>query len=128
MMLKYLSTKYQEGARGPDAYDCYGLVRAVRHDMGKPLMGEYDDVAPWDKRRMTEEHDSVVAAESLQPVDGPTHGVIACAWNGRLCVHVGVVIEADGRMWVLETDVGTGPCLSGLSQFEKRYTKVEYYD
>lgn len=128
MMLKYLSTKYQVGARGPHSYDCYGLVRAVRQEIGKPLMGDYADVSPMDKRRMTAEHDSVVAAEALTLLPGPVHGAIACAWVGRLCVHVGIVMEADNRLWVMETDVGTGPCMSDINQFEKRFTKVEYYD
>jgi len=55
-------------------------------------------------------------------------GAIATAWCARLCVHVGIAVEVDDRLWVLETDVGTGPVLTRPSVFEGHYTKVIYYD
>ena len=53
-------------------------------------------------------------------------GAVALAWRGRACIHAGIVVEQDGRHWILETDVATGPVLTPCRRFERRFTRVEY--
>lgn len=127
MINQYLKTRYRRHGRGPVEYDCYGLARAVRHEeFGRPLMPSYVEVVPDDKRMLTR-----AAADALEhhlkPCD-PKPGAIALAWRGRVCVHVGVLVMADGRRWILETDEGTGPQLVPPRSFAARYPRVEFYD
>lgn len=114
-----LQTRYVRGGRGPMDVDCWGLVRMARVGLfGRPLLPAFSDIAPADKRGLTAacltvRDDGGFREASAHP------GSIATAWAGRLCVHVGIVIEADGRIWVLETDEGTGPALTQLVAFKK---------
>lgn len=127
MIEKYLFTRYVKGGRGPMDLDCYGLARLARTEMfGKPMMPLCADAKPGDFRAITRAVQDVTDLECMRPA-APTPGAVATAWRASLCVHVGLVVEADGRRWVLETDEPTGPCLTPLADFEKRYTKVIYY-
>lgn len=127
-MNRYLETRYVRYGRGPVDLDCWGLVRLARHELfGRAMLPSYAEIDPEDKQALT------VAAASVREQGGfvatlPQAGAIATAWRARLCVHVGLVVQADGRPWVLETDEATGPCLSPISAFESRYTRVIYYD
>lgn len=128
MIDHYLTTRYEPFARGPDAYDCWGVVRDawVRMFNREPLPA-YDGIDPEDKAALTMETYKVMRMYGFSEVE-IHEGAIATAWRANLCVHVGIVVEADGRPWILETDKGSGPCLTRPSRFEKRYTRVVYYD
>ncbi|SHL49376.1 hypothetical protein [Halomonas caseinilytica] len=122
---RYMQTRYEYGGRGPDAYDCYGLVRAVRAEIfGLPWMPHYRFAGDDDKRAMTlaARH----ANRHLTP-GPPEPGAIAECWRGELCTHVAVVVELDGRLAVLETDKGSGPRWDYLEDFEACHLRVIYY-
>lgn len=124
----FLQTRYVKFGRGPIEMDCWGLVRIARVELfGKAWLPSYADVDPHDKRHLTKATHSALVENSLIEVD-IRPGAIAAAWQARLCVHVGIVAECDGRLWILETDEDTGPVLTRPSTFESRYTKVVYYD
>lgn len=128
MINHYLSTTYKPFARGPQEFDCWGLVRDAWQKMfNRQGLPSYADIDPEDKVALTMETYKVMRRYSFEPVDIRA-GAIATAWRANLCVHVGIVVEADGVLWILETDVGTGPCLTRPSRFEGRYTRVVYYD
>lgn len=127
-MNRFLDTRYVKGGRGPEEYDCYGLVRAVRHEVfGFPLLPSHSEVDPDDKKTMTTVCHDILDCTGLTETTAD-EAAIATAWAGLLCVHVGIVVQADGRLWVLETDKPTGPCLTPVRTFEKRYSAVKYYD
>lgn len=127
-MIRFLNTRYVEGGRGPHDFDCYGLVRAVRNEIFHfPLLPSHSEVSPADKEAMTAVCQDILDCTGLK--ESPiAEAAIATAWAGRRCVHVGIVVQADGRLWVLETDESTGPCLTPVRVFENRYTRVKYYD
>jgi hypothetical protein len=123
----FLSTVYVRGARGPHEYDCWGLTRAARTALyGLPLLPECPDALPGMIPVITREVARVVQECGMKK-DGPYPGHVATAWHGRVCVHVGLVVSANGGLRILETDAPTGPCLTRIPQFESRYSKVIYY-
>lgn len=123
---RYLRTRYVPGGRGPDEFDCWGLVRDARQQLfGLPLLPSYGAITPDDKAGLTRACTDTVL-QYLEPCK-PARAAIATAWRARLCVHVGLVVQADGRLWVLETDTPGGPCLTPLRLFENRYLRVIYY-
>lgn len=104
--------------------NCWGLVRLARHELfGMPLLPE-SGCAAADKRCVTQ-----VAAQILDSLSmtGPQPGALATCWRGRLCLHVGLVIVADGRMAVMDIDEGRGLSVSWLHDFERRHQRVEYW-
>lgn len=124
-----LLTRYKRFARGPEEYDCWGLARAAWHGIfGKGQLPDLSDVCPTDKRRLTLCAKEVVSCEGLGAVRLRS-GALATAWRGKICVHIGIVIETtDGRTWILETDEGVGPSLTDPNSFASRYEKVIFYD
>lgn len=123
---RFLATRYVKYGRHGGDLDCYGLVRLARHELfGLPLLPLFGDIAPEDKQGLT------AACKDVSKGFSPTMAnpaAIATAWRGKLCMHVGLVVEADERLWVLETNEISGPCLTPIPRFESRYTKVIYYD
>lgn len=124
----FLRTRYVPFGRTVPELDCWGLVRLARASLfGRPMLPSYSENDPDDKAGLT------MAASEVQEQGGfrevpPSPGAIATGWRARLCVHVGLVVEADGRLWVLETDTGAGPTLTKINAFEVRYTRVIFYD
>ena len=128
MIDKYLKTTYQRRGRGPDEYDCWGLTRTVRHEVfGKSLLPSFGSICPADKLKLTDACIETRKTGGFKPVTA-SPGAIATAWRASVCVHVGICVLVDGRMWVLETDEPAGPALISVPRFESRYTKVIYYD
>lgn len=125
MIERYLSCRHEFGGRGPDAFDCWGQVRDVRHNVfGLPLLPSYGSIADGDKRGLTKA--ALRESRNFQIVD-PCPAAIATVWRGRLCTHVAVVVEVDGRLAVLETNPQTGPRWLPLRDFERNYLRVVYY-
>lgn len=124
---RYLDSTYVAGGRDLPGLDCYGLVRLARAELfGKPLLPSCPAAKPGALKEITIACGDVSGTYGLNP-SPRVPGAIATAWRGKLCVHVALVVEADGRQWILETDVGIGPCLTRPSKFEERYTRVIYY-
>ena len=108
--------------------DCWGLVRAARVELfDKPLLPLFADIQPADKKGLTRACAETVNTHQLTEVK-PQSGAIACAYQGSVCVHVGIVVGIDGMLFVLETDEGIGVTRTRLSVFESRYVRVIYYD
>lgn len=125
-----LRVPYVPNGRLPTGADCYGLVRLARvHLFGKPWMPEHGAVEGSDKKTLTR----AMEAEAVNYKECRPHpGAIACCYRGRLCTHIAIVVEIDGRPMILETDepeqCKKGPRLVHLQSFERRFLKVVYYD
>lgn len=122
---QYLECDYEDGARGPDKYDCWGLVRHViyNHLGGRelPSWGHVRNTMP---RLFTRAYkkESAGMEECV-----PQVGAIAAVFTGSLMTHVGVCIEVDGRVVVLEMNPKTGVRWRSVRDFEAPYARVVYY-
>lgn len=124
MFDRYLDATYEDGARGPARFDCWGLVRAVRHEVfGLPLMpswGYVRNTMPMEfTRAVNQEADAMERCE-------PEVGAIACIWRGDICIHVALIVEVDGRLHGLEMKP-TGATIKPLRRFQDQYLKVSYH-
>lgn len=123
MIEKYRHVPYVSGGRTMDALDCWGLVRLARQDMTGELLPEFGGVV--DRRRMTKLAPDIKCQLSKSIAK---RGAIAFAYRGRVCIHVGIIVEADGRLWVMETNEKPGVTIIPVRRFVARFTKVEFYD
>lgn len=122
---KYLGCEYKDGARGPDQFDCWGLVRHVRHfELGYRLLSSYGSLRP----KMPREASKAYEAEtpSLEQCEAE-HGAIVCVMVGRICSHVAVVLESSTGLRVLETNAKRGPQCIALHRWLRDYPNVVYY-
>lgn len=121
---KYQSAPYRDGARGPLAYDCYGLVIAVRHEVfGLPLMPSLGGVG---RAKLRENTKAYLAISAGMEECHPEPGAIASAFKREFLEHVGVVVFLDGQLKVLDTNPG-GPRIRTVRDFEACYQRVAYY-
>lgn len=121
----YLYSTYEDGARGPGVWDCWGLVRHVRHfELGHRLLPSYGSLRP----KRPREAFQVYEAETpyLEQCEAE-HGAIACVMTGRICSHVAVVLESLTGLRVLETNAKRGPQCIALSRWLRDYPNVVYY-
>lgn len=127
-MIRYFNIPYVKGGRDMKGLDCWGLVRLARVELfEREELPIFSSVDPLDKRNLTRSQIECVKDRNLNICDFKV-GAIATGWRGRLCCHVGIVVEADGRLFILETDENTGVCLTTLNNFKSKYSKVVFYD
>lgn len=121
----YLAATYEDGARGPDRYDCWGLVREARHKhMGLRLLPSWGEV----RNTQPKEFTRACQCEASTMVEcAPEHGAIAAVFRGHICTHVALVVDYDGRLYGLEINPAKGARFQPLPDFEKQYFKVAYY-
>lgn len=121
---KYRAYEYEDGARGPLKIDCWGLVRQVRHDLGHAWLPSFSECRNTDPRGFTRAYEQ----QATQMEKGRAEAAsIAAAFRGRICVHVGIVVDIDSRLMVLDIDAGRGVECSPVPEFEAKYGEVLYY-
>lgn len=124
-MNQYLRVPYMDGGRTMAGLDCWGLALCIRADMGLPDLPD-DPLA-------TRGNGSAIAAQFRGISDSmdrgdPAPGALAAVFKGSLFVHVGVVVQADGRLWVMETNPGVGVMMRRVLDFIAAYYKVIFYN
>ncbi|EMG4342707.1 hypothetical protein ACIRTV_18220 [Pseudomonas aeruginosa] len=123
---RYLTAIYTEGGRALPCLDCWGLTLIARVELfGLPMLTDFGGVTRRTPVTMQRACDAEIhrALEQCEP--GP--GVIAAAYRGRLLDHVGLLVEVDVRLRVLEINPGSGVSLTPLQKFSDKYSKVVFY-
>lgn len=128
MINRYLTAIYEDGGRELPRIDCWGLTILARQELfGLPMLSSFGEVRHTNQRAFQRAYREQVAAalEECQPFPG----AIAAAMHGDLCVHVGLVIEREGRLQVLEINPVSNARVTRLSEFRSRdiFTKVIFY-
>ncbi|WP_095169194.1 C40 family peptidase [Pseudomonas sp. Irchel 3H3] len=124
MIEKFMRAPYREGARGPIAFDCWGLCRVIRHDLfGLPWLPSLGSVGKDKIRENTKAYRSLRVSMEECP---PEPGAIAAVLRGEALLHVGTVLHIEGRLKVIDTNPG-GACLRTTGEFEASYPRVVYY-
>ena len=122
---KYLGCTYEDGARGPERYDCWGLVRTVRHaELGQRLLAEYGSLRNTDPREFTKAYE---AESSLMERCEPEHGAIASVLIGRICVHVALVIDSPDGLRILEINPTRGARCLPLHRWQRDHQTVTFH-
>lgn len=121
----FIGKEYEDGGRGPDTFDCWGLARAVRHQIYElPMLPSFGHVRPTMAVEFTRACKEVSSGMSKCE---PEAGAVAAVFRGKVCTHVAVVVEIDGALAVMEATSQTNCRWLRVPDFERRYLKVEYY-
>ena len=111
-------TPFVRGGRGPDAYDCYGLVREMFARKGNPI-------PDFESPGTLEEVASIVTREArrFRPVEALTPGSLVTFRVEGIGAHVGFMLDA-GKF--LHTTEGTGVAVERINgQF---FQPLAFYD
>lgn len=121
---KYTFGRHVEGGRLWPEVDCYGLVLEVRRDLGLPAWPEWSEMRKADGSfvRACEE----MIQRYVTPC-APCHAAVAAGYRGSVQDHVGIVIEINGMLEVLEINPRRNVSITPIRRFERRFVRVEYY-
>lgn len=124
----YMHYRYVRDARGEDGetIDCWGLVRLVwENEIGKPALPMFSGTMnPREQTRHYQELNDYGIFGGCEP----KHGAIAACFQSRLCTHVGIVLDIDGVLWVMDINEGSPVSLHPLRKFCQKFTQVIFYD
>ena len=119
---KYLPLAASE----PPFFNCWSLVRILRVELfGFPLLPLYGGINADDKRSLSKAAKETISGH-LKECDIQIGAIAACD-RVSLCVHVGIVVDVDGRLCIAEIGAKTGFRIQSVERFEAGYTKVRYY-
>lgn len=121
-MTHFMRCVYLEGGREYPYFDCYGIVIAVRAYLGLSELPPYAQI-----RKGQAMHEAVTGEIPNYRKCAPEHGAIAICWHGQLARHIGIVVELDGILRVMEINPRKNVTLPTVPVFERRYRKVEYF-
>lgn len=116
--LDLLGKPFERGARGPESYDCYGLVRVMFERSGRPLpdfqtpgsLEEIEDLVGREEARFRRVPPRTPGSLITFRVDG--HGA-----------HVGFMLEGD---WFLHCIEGSGVARERLTG--GHFTPLAFYE
>lgn len=105
---KYIGLAFAEGGRGPDSYDCWGLVAAVLRNERRIEVEPFAEVGTFDRVGIEAKVRDELARNDWQPVDPRAARPfdVALMWihrrlmgreTARSLSHIGIV-EAPGRL------------------------------
>ena len=124
---KYLGRPWRSGAVGPEAYDCWGLVRAVlweRYAIEVPAVPAAD---PDSTLQVAASMLEATRREHWQLVERPAEGDVVTLGKARYPSHCGIWVAADFG-GVLHCERGIGVCFSGVDSLRRAgWGLIEYY-
>jgi hypothetical protein len=106
--------------------NCWGFARLARHELYNLPLLPRSNIDAHDKRGLTDASVGIVESYLVQ-IPRPKKGAFAAVWRGRLCVHVALVVEIDGRLAIMEADEHINCRWQWLNDWERKQTKVLYY-
>lgn len=108
---RYIGLPYVDGARGPDAVDCWGLIVLVYRDRLGIDLPAYGEISARDLIRVARAMAAGSGiADGWSPVARPQPhdvAIMASARGGRAVVHVGLMVTTS-LMLHAEEGIGVG--------------------
>lgn len=126
MLNKYLACPFVDCGRSLETgLDCWGLALAIRAELGLPVLGDAATACRDVPLEMVHEYQRISAGLE---VGAPQVGGLAAVFKGKAFVHVGVVVEAEDRLCVIETNPTSGCRVMPVARFLEAYYNVVFYN
>lgn len=116
---------FEDGARGPEAFDCWGLVAWVGARLHGYSLPDWDAVAS--------ETDKVAAiaraeaeSERWREIDEPAEGAV-CLMSGQGRLHIGIIEPGGPELGLLHCAEGGGVQFHDLAQF-RRFCRMRFFE
>jgi hypothetical protein len=117
---------YVDGGRGPTQYDCWGLVREARDQhLGLSQLPLYGELRNTDPRSFTKAYRA--EAGKLRECKAE-HGAIAAVMVGEICVHVALVLDIDGELFILEINPEKSARRVRLTAWLRDHVRVTFHN
>lgn len=122
-VLPYIGLPHEDGATGPYAYDCWGLLRHIQQ---RYFGVEMPDAPIGDEAACLAMYEEEMVSGRWRTVDVPQHGDGALL-RGGLLPHVGTWLDIDGG-GILHSLSGSGVIFSNPRNIKLLgFPRVTYY-
>lgn len=122
---RYLNKKWEPCGRGPDTFDCWGLIYDFyKRFLGVPL--PLYQVLPSDLRNVSETFSESSGSDMWQRVSNPEAFDVVGLGRKSIIHHVGLYLENDGGM-ILHVGDGIPAKAETLNEIRKQYKRIEFY-
>lgn len=125
---KYLNKKWERGARGPDSFDCWGLIYCIYKEQFNVELPRYPCVDALNLKQVADVVTSESETQDWARLDKPDDNcVVALSKNIRHLHHVGLYLHIDGGIVLHALDAGNviAQPLRDLSAHQWR--RIEFY-
>jgi cell wall-associated NlpC family hydrolase len=96
---EFIGKRYERGAQGPDAFDCWGLVRCVLQKQYGITVPELAVPPTWEgASQLMTTSDELTNWTRVQEMRA---GQVVLMARRAIPVHIGLAIEANGKLGVL---------------------------
>lgn len=121
---KYVGTPYAEGARGPEFFDCWGIIQLIYRQEKGIVLAEHPGLsAPQVESIHKAIVEEVSHAEIWRETASPTEGCVAAMGSSVAYHHVGVWLSCDGGK-VLHSRQGQNAVVESLRSLRLRGMRV----
>lgn len=122
----YLNIPWRKAARGPDTFDCWGLLQYFyKEEFGFEVNG-YPEVDPMDITKLLPKIEGEIE-EDWVPLSAPVHGCTVAMGKKERIHHVGVYLQVDGGL-TLHTMNGGASILSPMKSLRSfGYRTIKFY-
>lgn len=123
---RYVGKPWVSGGRGPDSFDCWGLLHWVqRAEFGRELPSY--PIPPAQKLRVTATMERAAASGEWELLSVPREGCAVGMSHHRKFHHVGCYTEADGGL-VVHALEGKGVLAQPLARLRQdAWNRVEFF-
>lgn len=124
----YIGKPWTKGGRGPDSFDCWGLVYHIYHQQLGIQLPSYPNINATNLRAVRDAITNGAVENVWVPLEKPEHlCVVAMSKNVTSLHHVGIYLDVDGGLILHATP---NACI--IAQSEKDLVKwgfrrIEYY-
>ena len=120
---KYRSVTWLKGGRVYPELDCFGIVNEIRRDLDLPAWPDFAGVTKDNDGLDREARKLMLTLKHCEPCEGAG---VAC-YSGSTVTHVGIVVNLNGRLYVAECNPKSNVSFTPLTQFTRRFVKVEFW-
>ncbi|MFW7518236.1 nitrite transporter [Escherichia coli] len=120
---KYLSVTWRMGGRVYPILDCYGVIHEVRRDLGLPDWPVFEGVI----NEGSQMNDTCNSFRNKVLKCEPEEGAVAACYTAGLVTHLGIAVNVNGVLHVLEANPKRNVTILPLARFLRQYVKVEFY-
>lgn len=92
----FIGIPYELGARGPERYDCWGVVWKYYKEMIGIELPQFPGVVESGKQAIEEIIDTRAKSDEWQEVETPKEGDLVVMKTRLMTPHVGVYVEQSG--------------------------------
>lgn len=122
---QYLGKKWMPGARGPDQFDCWGLICDF-YDRFLGVSLPLHQVLPSDLRKVSQTAEKEVSGNLWKLESSPSAFDVVGLGKKSIIHHVGLFIESDGGM-VLHIGNGMTARVERINEMKNQYRRIEFY-